>query len=114
MRLTNTLEHADDLEALRQQCGLLDAKNTVLDLKLSGQLKEQDLLELNALVDDLNKRFLHVDREQDIAHVLEAAEIARRYPEGTLPHALLTDLLADEDHPGDANLALQLIQELKK
>ena len=52
------------------------------------------------------------NREQDIAQVLEAADIARRYAEGTLPHALLTTLLADENNPGDANLALQLIEDL--
>jgi len=114
VRITAALTHTNDLEALRQQCAPLDAKNTVLDLKLRGQLKEQDLLALNTLVDDLHKRFLHVEREQDIAQVLEAAAIAQRFPEGTLPHTLLTELLTDEDHPGDADLALQLIEDLKK
>jgi DNA repair exonuclease SbcCD nuclease subunit len=114
VRLDALLQHANDLEALRQRCAPLDAPNTVLDLRLTGRLKAEELQDLNALVNELSLRFLHVEREQDVASVLEAGAIAERFPEGTLPHTLLTDLLADSEHPGDAQVAFELIKELAK
>ena len=114
VRLTRELQHANDIDALKQDCQKLDAPNTVLDLKLTGSLKEADLATLNTWVEGLRTTFLHVARDQDLEHVLEAADIASRYPEGTLQHTLLTSLLADDEHPGDAHTALQLIEDLTK
>ena len=114
LRLKRDLRHANDIDALKRECDLLDAPNTVLDLRLGGCLPEADLAALNTWVEGLASTFLHVDRDQDIDHLLDAATIARRFPEGTLPHALLTELLADAEHPGDAHSALQLIEDLTK
>ncbi len=114
VRLSHTLEHADHIAALQRECDAIDAPNTVLDLQLSGRLREVDLTSLNNWAAALTNTFLHVRREQDIDHLLDSATIASRYPDGTLPHALLTELLADTEHPGDAYLALQLIEEYEK
>ena len=112
VRVPAELEHVNDIAALRRQCETLDAPNTLLDLKLTGRLKAEELQRLNDLVTELSQRFLHVTRDQDIAEVLTAEAIATRFPDGTLPHALLTVLLADEAHPGDAQVALKLIESL--
>ncbi len=112
VRLGRTLEHGDDIDALRTTCGDLDAPHTVLYLRLMGRLKEDAVETLNALVVELRGRFLHVDEERDIAEVLEPEAVAKRFPDGTLPNALLLSLLADESHPGDAHLALNLIESL--
>ena len=114
VRRSRTLEHADDIAALQRECEAIDAPNTVLDLQLGGRLREDDLTSLNSWVDGLASTFLHVRREQDIDHLLDSATIAGRFPDGTLPHALLTELLADTEHPGDAFIALQLIEEFAK
>jgi hypothetical protein len=37
-----------------------------------------------------------------------------KYPEGTLPHALISSLLADQNHSADANLAMDIIESLKR
>jgi hypothetical protein len=60
----------------------------------------------------MKSRFLHLTREQDIAQVLDAAGIARRFPDGTLPNKLLLGLLAEESNAGDAHLALDIIENL--
>ena len=60
----------------------------------------------------MKTRFLHLTREQDIAQVLDVAGIASRFPDGTLPNALLLSLLADEANAGDAHLALDIIDTL--
>lgn len=114
VRLEKRLEHVNDIDALRQTVQAMDAPSTMLDLQLTGRLSEADLGTLNTLVDELAQRFLHIARDQDIDQVLDAAAIAISFPEGTLPHALLTGLLTDMEHPGDAHAALQLIEELGK
>lgn len=113
VRLRRSLENAADIEALRAACESLDAPNTVLDLQLTGRLKEEELSELNQLLDGIKSRVLHLTREQDIAQVLDAAGIARRFPDGTLPNTLLLSLLADESNAGDAHLALDIIDTLQ-
>jgi len=106
------LENAAEIENLRVTCESFDAPNTVLDLQLTGRLKEDELSELNQLLAAMKSRFLHITREQDIDQVLDAASISRRFPDGTLPSKLLLGLLADESNPGDAHLALDIIQNL--
>jgi exonuclease SbcD len=114
VRMTLSLNHAGDISALRAKCEALDAPNTILDLQLTGRLREEDVTELNAVLEDLSPRFLNFSRDQDIDPVLDAATISKRFPEGTLPGTLLHALLEDEDHPGDANLALDIIESFKK
>ncbi|MGD9417461.1 MAG: metallophosphoesterase family protein [Verrucomicrobiota bacterium JB025] len=113
IRISRELRHVDDIAALKAECEALDAPRTVLDLQLSGRLKEGEISALNGMLQSLEGGFLHFSREQDIAPALDAAAIARRFPEGTLPNSLLQELLADEDaHPGDAHLALEIIESL--
>jgi hypothetical protein len=65
-------------------------------------------------LDRLKTEFLYLTHDLDIAAVLDAAAIAAKFPEGTLPHTLLQGLLADEEHPGDAHLALDIIESIKR
>jgi hypothetical protein len=113
VRLRLSLEDGAGIEDLRVVCESLDASNTVLDLQLTGRLKEEELSELNQLLDEMKSRFLHLTREQDIAQVLDAAGIASRFPDGTLPNKLLLELLTDESNAGDAHLALDIIETLQ-
>jgi exonuclease SbcD len=107
------LDNSDDLLKLKRACQDLDASNTVLDLQLTGRLKDGEMVELATILDFVAPRFLQLSCDQDIAKVLEASDVARRFPEGTLPNKLLQALLADESHPGDAHLALKLIESLQ-
>ncbi|MCF7675036.1 MAG: metallophosphoesterase [Akkermansiaceae bacterium] len=114
VRMTLALHHANDISTLRAKCESLDPPNTILDLQLTGRLREEEVAELNAMLGDLSPRFLDFSRDQDIAPVLDAAAISKRFPEGTLPGTLLHALLEDESHPADANLALDIIESLQK
>ena len=114
VRMNPNLQHANDIRELQAKCESLDAPNTILDLQLTGRLREEEVAELNAMLAEISTRFLDFSRDQDIAPVLDAATISKRFPEGTLPGTLLHALLEDESHPGDANLALDLIESLQK
>ena len=111
-RIDRALEHSGDIDALRQDSESFDAHQTVLHLQLSGRLKDDELAELITVVEELRSQFLHLEVEQDIAKVLHAESVARRFPDGTLPNALLLALLSDQSEPGDAYLALKLIENL--
>ena len=114
VRMSLALNHANDIRELRTKCEALDPPNTILDLQLTGRLREEEVAELNAMLGEMSPRFLHFSRDQDIAPVLDASTISKRFPEGTLPHTLLHALLEDDSHPGDANLALDIIENLQK
>lgn len=114
VRLNPVLRHADDIRGLRAKCESLAAPNTILDLQLSGRLREEESAELNAMLGGIGPAFLNFSQERTIAAVLDAGAISRRFPEGTLPSALLHALLTDDEHPGDAHLALDIIESLQK
>lgn len=114
VRLRRELENADQVDALRSECAAFDAANTVLDLQLSGRLREEVVTDLIQWIDGIAPTFLHLTHDLDIAPVLDAAGIAKKFPEGTLPSELLLGLLADEENPGDAHLALEIIEPLSR
>lgn len=114
VRVRRELEDTDQVEALRSECASFDAANTVLDLQLSGRLRENEMTELIQWIDAIAPTFLHLTHDLDIAPVLDAAGIAKKFPEGTLPSELLLGLLADEENPGDAHLALEIIEPLSR
>jgi DNA repair exonuclease SbcCD nuclease subunit len=114
VRMNLNLHHANDILELRAKCESLDAPNTILDLQLTGRLRENEIADLNAMLNGISPAFLNFSQERHIAAVLDAAAIAKRFPEGTLPSALLQALLTDEAHPGDAHLALDIIETLQK
>ena len=91
----------------------MDAPNTILDLQLTGRLREEESVELNSMLNAISPSFLHFSQDRDIASVLDAAAIANRFADGTLPSALLQALLSDDAHPGDAHIALDIIESLK-
>jgi hypothetical protein len=114
VRMNLSLQHANDIRELQTQCESLDAPNTILDLQLTGRLREEEIAELNAMLGTIGPKFLNFSQDRDIAAVLDAAAIAKQFPEGTLPSALLQALLSDDAHPGDAHLALDIIETVSK
>ena len=94
-------------------CQSLDAPNTILDLQLKGRLREEESVELTSMLNAISPSFLHFSQDRDIASVLDAAAIANRFADGTFPSALLQALLSDDAHPGDAHIALDIIESLK-
>jgi DNA repair exonuclease SbcCD nuclease subunit len=113
-RLKRELRGASEIESLRRECSVLDGPNTVLDLQLSGRLKNEEMADLRNLLNELKAEFLDMKSDMDIAEVLDAAAISAKFPDGTLPHALLHGLLADDSHAGDAHLALEIIESLNR
>lgn len=112
IRDRRSLEHANDIQALAAACEKFDLPNTVLDLQLSGRLAKEEMDALRRLYADLSEKCLYFSHDSTIAPVLDAAAIANEFPDGTLPNSLLLELLADQEHPGDAHLAFEIIESI--
>jgi len=113
VRMKGRLEHEDDIITLQQDCAALDAANTVLDLQLTGKLGEGPMETLGAWLNTLNKAFLHASFDRGgITEMLSPECIGKQFPEGTLQHRVLTWLLEDDEHPRDAQIALELINKI--
>lgn len=107
--VARVLKTATDVDALRDFLDELDADQTILRLVLEGDLSLEDIQTLDTVLNSLSSRFPFSEVERHVEERLTIGEIGKRYPEGTLPHALLTRLIADAEHPGDAHLALSVI-----
>jgi DNA repair protein SbcD/Mre11 len=115
VRWEGELRNADEIAGLQRECEALDGPNTVLDLQLSGRLSQAEKNDLQVWIGRIKEDFLYLTSDlEGIAPILDAAAIAAKFPDRTLPHALLQALLADESHPGDAHLALEVIESLPR
>ena len=104
---------SDDVEKLRLRCQDLDLKNTVLNFQLDGCLDAGGKKAFKDLCTQLSSACLHFSDDSIIATVLDAAAISAKYPDGTIPNSLLLDLLTDQEHPEDAQIALEIMESIK-
>jgi len=109
-RFTVDFAHPADLQALQHAVQQLPPSTTMLDLQLSGTLPAQDLTTLAAWLEHLENTMLNVRCTATVKEQLTPALIAATYPTGTLQERLLSDLLADTDHPLDVHLAYEILQ----
>jgi DNA repair exonuclease SbcCD nuclease subunit len=109
-RFSNALHSSHDITALTQKVESLPLSSLVIDLQLSGALDQADIDALSEWIGALQKRALHVSYDSNIKQRLTAESIAAEYPSGTLANLVLSELLADTDHPDDAHLAYDILR----
>ena len=112
MRLYRSLHDLNDISELQKMCDSLDPRTVILDLKLSGQLSTDEQNELHKSIETVQNKFPACTVDLDIRNKIDSSTIATLYPRGTLAERLLSTLLADHQHPNDATLAHDLIQEI--
>ena len=112
VRISDSLADSDDVEKLSLRCDGLDLKNTILNFQLEGRLDEEGKKAFKDLCTQLSAECLHFSDDSIIATVLDAAAISAKYPDGTIPNSLLLDLLNDQEHPEDAQIALEIMESI--
>jgi exonuclease SbcD len=112
VRISHALADSDDVQKLGIRCEKYDLKNTILNFQLSGRLDNEGKKAFRELCTELSDECLYFSDESIIATVLDAASISAKYPDGTLPNSLLLELLADDDHPEDAQIALEIMESI--
>ena len=84
----------------------------MMDRNRDGRLDEDGKKAFKDLCTQLSNECLHFSDESIIATVLDAAAISAKYPDGTIPNSLLLDLLNDQKHPEDAQIALEIMESI--
>ena len=112
VRINDSLTDSDDVQKLRLRCEEFDLQNTVLNFQLEGRLDEEGKKAFKDLCTQLSNECLHFSDDSIIATVLDAAAISAKYPDGTIPNSLLLDLLNEEEHPEDAQIALEIMESI--
>ncbi len=112
VRISDSLTDSENVEKLSLRCDEMELKNTILNFQLEGRLDEEGKKAFKELCTKLSGECLHFSDESTIATVLDAAAISAKYPDGTIPNSLLLDLLNDEEHPEDAQIALEIMESI--
>ena len=114
IRIEQNLHSGHDISKLQQTCDALDPDHVILDLKLSGQLSSDEQIIFNQLVGEIEDAFQSCSLTVNVKRKIDEDIIGTHYPRGTLAEQLLSNLLADKDHPNDVALAHDLIKEISK
>jgi exonuclease SbcD len=109
-RFTSVLNSTHDVAALKQKVEALPLHTSIVDLQLSGALDQSDIDVVAVWIDHVKARALYMSYTQTIKRRLTAESIAAEYPTGTLPNLVLSELLADVEHPDDVHLAYEVLR----
>ena len=102
-----------DLNALEQEL-VTGGEKTLVKLKLSGTLPEADYRTRANRIAALNEQLLYLEcDDSDLSIEITPELIAKRYPDGSFPHRLLSRL-AEQGGPEALQLAYRLVDEVKR
>lgn len=87
------------------------SKQLILDLKLSGSLSQEDLVDLRDLVSEIAPHYLHVDCENQVGVAVDKAFIQNTFAEGTTAYKWLSNIAEEPQSDLSLQLAYALIQK---
>jgi DNA repair exonuclease SbcCD nuclease subunit len=87
------------------------SKQLILDLKLSGSLSQDDLVELRDLLNEIAPHYLHVDCENQVGVAVDKAFIQNTFAEGTTAYKWLSNIAEEPNTDLALQLAYSLIQK---
>ena len=114
IRVEQNIHNEHHISKLQKTCDDLNPDHVILDLKLSGQLSSDEQNTFNQLLQKIEDVFQSCSLTVNIKKKIDEDIIGSHYPRGTLAEQLLSNLLADKDHPNDVALAHDLIKEISK
>lgn len=98
----------DDLEKIGREIEVMNHQNSLLKLKLTGRISENDFKKVNEVITQFQKMLLHLEIENNLMLQIDKDFINANYTDNSLPHKLLTELAQSDND----NLALQLAQQI--
>ena len=97
-----------DIDAMQRELDAFQKSKTALRLNINGRLDEDQQVRLNEMIKKNEEEFLTLDVKNNVSKKIDFALINQKYPNASLPHLLLSELL-EEDPEG---LALQKAFEI--
>jgi DNA repair exonuclease SbcCD nuclease subunit len=105
----------DNPEILKKKVESLRSDGLILDLVLSGRLPAEERKALADWLEEISKAFLHLDKDLgDVQEEADPRQLSQIWPEGTLPNALIKELLNLNPEGDDARLAMELYVKTRK
>jgi exonuclease SbcD len=110
-RIAFVVNNTADCEGLKNQLNVLASDGLVLDLQLSGRLPAEQRKNLGAWLQEKSPYFLNLSFDlADIREELDPDQLAKYWPEGSLPFDLIRELLESDPNNDDAHLAMELLE----
>ena len=115
VEMQKKVANLSDLEAVPRELAAHSVPlDTLVKLKLSGTLPEEDYKSRRAFFDRLRETYMYVEiDESELTVEITPEVISASYPEGSFPHLLLTRLAEKEDREA-LQIAYRLVEEVKQ
>jgi DNA repair exonuclease SbcCD nuclease subunit len=89
-------------------------EQTLLKLKLTGRIAEEERAALSEAINEIRPRFAYFEEDRsELRLLVDRERVDKEYPSGSLPHRLLSSLLAEEDEAA-LELAFDLLGETRR
>ena len=115
VEMQKKVANLSDLEAVPRELAAHSVPlDTLVKLKLSGTLPEEDYKSRRAFYDRLRETYMYVEiDESELTVEITPEVISASYPEGSFPHLLLVRLAEKEDREA-LQIAYRLVEEVKQ
>jgi len=102
-----------DIDALERKFNEYKSSNTALRMNINGRLDEEQKTRLNEIIKIYEAKFLTLDVKNNVSRKIDAALINEHYPNASLPHILLSELLQEDPEGLALQKAFDMLQLLK-
>lgn len=101
-----------DLDTLQRELDALPKPTTALRLNIKGRLDEEQKSRLLELINSNTEAFLTLEVKNNVSRKIDAAMINDQYPNASLPHVLLSELLQEDPEGMALQKAYEILEQL--
>ena len=111
--LEKNLHSMEDFESLKSEIDCFNAPKTALKLVLNGRLEKEQIPECENHLEKISSAFLFFSKENNLTEKIDKKYIDAMYPNDSIPHHLLTELLKEEDEGLSLQICSELMEKIK-
>jgi DNA repair exonuclease SbcCD nuclease subunit len=100
-----------DLDSLKRKFNGYPKSTTALRLNIKGRLDEEQKTRLIEIIKTNNDEFLTLEVKNNVTRKIDAALINQHYPNASLPHVLLSELLQEDPEGLALQKAFEILQQ---
>ena len=102
-----------DIDLLEKKLNEYNKAQTALRLTIKGRLDEDNKKHLIELIKTKESEFLTLDFTDQVSKKIDGSLINQHYPNGSLPHVLLTELLNEDPNGTVIQKAFEILDKVK-
>lgn len=105
------VNNSTELDALERKFNEFNKSSTALRMNINGRLDEEQQSRLNEMITTNEEAFLTLDVKNNVSRKIDAALINQKYPNASLPHLLLSELLQEDPEGLALQKAFEILQQ---